>query len=892
MSNYPAQIDTSYLSIVVDNVTPISADIFNRLRSSILSVELALGINPAGVSSTVTQRLITIESTIGALSATLPNIDTIALLKSLANPTSPARISVKGYYNVGDGGGGDFYWDPLSTGTDNGGTIIQSDAGGTGRWKRIFEPGILKARWFGAKIDGIADDYVALSSAINVASPNNWTILIDGYTCLVGTTLVLPSNIILSGLGEHSTTLREHSSLGANSILNIGAVSPAPQIKNVSINNITIRNGTATTGTFTIGMNGVNVINTNNVSFEHVKITEIQGGQGIKVKFSNNFSFTDGYIHRVTYSGIAVLVECTNITILDSIFDTAVSTAYANTYLFATGAETTNEGTFYVKNVHVERCQFLNNPIWEGMDCHGGENIYFCNNYVENAHYGISVGLAIYSGPDTYLSDINGAVLKNVHIENNVIIQGTGTNAASGIIVSGTSGVEADQVFIKNNKIIGFGSINTNTSGAITVETVNNFEITGNEIDQYADCGIQLYTILRDGIINNNLIKDNRTSDYAIAIHLGSLGLYNIDIRNNLCDPTTVLKAPDAFIRSEINATSVQISDNKVILLRAGGFKYYDGFGGVLPINQATRPTTNFVGKQGDVIRNSDDQPTWYVSSPVLGFGSLDTTTNFIKATINASSKVAAITPYTGDYRHVPIGMNIHIAGAGASGDGYVLSARVIKNDVIASTITLDTAAVTSVVDGYVTLQALTLKNGHGNLPNNGIERFQIEGTTVGSTVIATALNTLTNGNNADALHTHSAVFSSQVVVSGLTTTGLTDGYFGYISSANTLTKTDATSITSSRVFGANEGTIGTMTVAAIIENALMTTAGGSPSNGAPVYLAPSTEEAGCAGKLTATKPVTAGQVVSEVGIVASNANYAGSKTAKILLQIKAPIQL
>lgn len=49
-----------------------------------------------------------------------------------------------------------------------------------------------------------------------------------------------------------------------------------------------------------------------------------------------------------------------------------------------------------------------------------------------------------------------------------------------------------------------------------------------------------------------------------------------------------------------------------------------------------------------------------------------------------------------------------------------------------------------------------TTGSGNINLPNNGSARFQVEGTAVGSTVTAVNLDTLTNGSNADALHTHS----------------------------------------------------------------------------------------------------------------------------------------
>lgn len=130
-------------------------------------------------------------------------------------------------------------------------------------------------------------------------------------------------------------------------------------------------------------------------------------------------------------------------------------------------------------------------------------------------------------------------------------------------------------------------------------------------------------------------------------------------------------------------------------------------------------------------------------------------------------------------------------------------------------------------------------------------------------------------------------------VVSGLTTTGLGAGDFGYVSAANTISKTDATVSASSKLFGANLGVVGSMATAGLITYAKFTTAGGSPANGASVYLALGTDDGATgSGKLTATAPVTVGQFVAEVGLCVDNGNYASLKIAKVLLQPKTVIAL
>lgn len=89
------------------------------------------------------------------------------LLRALM-PTD-ALVRVGGYYAAGDGGGGTFRWADASVATPNNGTIIAPDAG-TGRWLRVVEtPRNYDFLWFGAKGDGIADDWDAIMATIDAA---------------------------------------------------------------------------------------------------------------------------------------------------------------------------------------------------------------------------------------------------------------------------------------------------------------------------------------------------------------------------------------------------------------------------------------------------------------------------------------------------------------------------------------------------------------------------------------------------------------------------------------------------------------------------------------------------------------------------------------------------
>jgi hypothetical protein len=188
-----------------------------------------------------------------------------------------------------------------------------------------------------------------------------------------------------------------------------------------------------------------------------------------------------------------------------------------------------------------------------------------------------------------------------------------------------------------------------------------------------------------------------------------------------------------------------------------------------------------------------------------------------------------------------------------------------------------------------------TTGTGNINLPNNGSARFSIEGAAVSANVTAANLDTLTAGSssNADALHTHSLSAKNKLVLDGFTTSGLVAGNAAYYSGANTLAKTDSQAVATAIFAGIYDGVAGEI-IGGGKTTALFTTAGGSPSNGAPVFLAAATDDGGAgAGKLTATPPTSgSGLVRARVAIVVDNSQYASAKTCVIQLQPVAPVLL
>ena len=86
-------------------------------------------------------------------------VNSISTLLAM-NPASSNEVYVSGYYNPGDLGGGEFYYDSGSSATSNNGTIFTSSYGG--RWFRVLNGTRVNVRWFGAYGNGSNNDTSAL----------------------------------------------------------------------------------------------------------------------------------------------------------------------------------------------------------------------------------------------------------------------------------------------------------------------------------------------------------------------------------------------------------------------------------------------------------------------------------------------------------------------------------------------------------------------------------------------------------------------------------------------------------------------------------------------------------------------------------------------------------
>ena len=112
---------------VTPNANPVILDSAGRA-----DVWLALGAYKFVLQDSLGNTIWTVDG-INQTNLTFNVVDTLADLRAL-DPNSAALVTVLGYAAIGDGGGGNFYWNSgISTADDNGVIICPTGYGGVGR---------------------------------------------------------------------------------------------------------------------------------------------------------------------------------------------------------------------------------------------------------------------------------------------------------------------------------------------------------------------------------------------------------------------------------------------------------------------------------------------------------------------------------------------------------------------------------------------------------------------------------------------------------------------------------------------------------------------------------------------------------------------------------------
>lgn len=100
---------------------------------------------------------------------------------------------------------------------------------------------------------------------------------------------------------------------------------------------------------------------------------------------------------------------------------------------------------------------------------------------------------------------------------------------------------------------------------------------------------------------------------------------------------------------------------------------------------------------------------------------------------------------------------------------------------------------------------------------------FKVAGTAVGATVTASNLDTLTNGSNADALHSHSVAAVQKVSETWTAAGGIAKADGVYVSANDSVSKGDSTDVAKSTVLGVADAAAADTTSATVVRSGVIT---------------------------------------------------------------------
>jgi hypothetical protein len=332
------------------------------------------------------------------------------------------------------------------------------------------------------------------------------TVKVPAGKWIVNRPIGLNSNITLQGNGPDSTFLIGGRDLGAKAVVQISGTEKS-RLSNIRITQLAVQNGEPQLETYTSGMDGIRAETVDHLKVDHIRVSSIQGAYGIAVTKSSDVEISDDDVRFFTYAGIAVLNNSETIRIIRNTVDTAtMKGGVRNSYgIIVGGYEHSKEPGRFPRYVWVQHNIVKNIPVWQGLNSHGGEHLWYTDNVVENVHTGINIALAENGIAEPALSD--------VHIERNTVTQGAGLPDGYGLLVQGgiSNGKEAAGVWILENTVTGFGATPTAPGAnipAVDLAYSKNIHVNRNVIRKYNQCAILLNEQVVGGEVQGNVVED------------------------------------------------------------------------------------------------------------------------------------------------------------------------------------------------------------------------------------------------------------------------------------------------------------------------------------------------------------------------------------------------
>ena len=407
-------------------------------------------------------------------------VDTAADLAALSGTSLTGAALVAGYHSPGDGGGGPFYWDPGSTDADDGGLVIAPNAGGAGRWKRVYGAAV-DVRWFGARGDGIQDDTAAVQAALNTGVEE---VVVSAGRYKVGPLWVPDTVARLYGTGELL------QAADAQSILNVEAVD------HLQIEGLTF---TGVGGDLSESRNtGIDVSSgSTNIRIYNNRFTGLRL-HAVHVKGSSDIQIVGNRVVGVSHGIRATF--CSRLRIARNLLADPQYTGFS----VAIGLDSTDTPPFGVcRDVVISENIIEGYHNSQAMMIHAGERITIAGNVMREVLIGVSLN-------QFQLGDIlrDITVVGNVYHGTDVPLSPPG-NGNYGIFAGGDTTFTTEHIVIANNVIDNANAVvRSFGQGGIGLGYVDDIVVEGNVVRNCVAAGIALSNVKSRVLIRGNMITD------------------------------------------------------------------------------------------------------------------------------------------------------------------------------------------------------------------------------------------------------------------------------------------------------------------------------------------------------------------------------------------------